>query len=666
MKKITIKNLTLQNFKGIKKRTFDFANQSVNFYGDNATGKTTIVDAFLWLLFNKNSNGASDFSIKPIDANGNVLHNVDYSVSAVFTVDDGLLTYDVELKKVLREKYTKKRGETQSTFTGHETSYFKDGAPKLLKEYQQEVDKLCSEDTFKMLTAPFYFNKMDKKTKREVLLKAIPDVSNLDVVEKNSSLYPLLEELKVLSIEELTAKYKAAASTANKQIPSYGYKIEELQSMINTETEEDDISGLEDVKTLIQAQKDYILELQEQRNTKTNLAILKAIDGEILALEEKLHQAKLVKMENDGAKLKELQEEVQNLSTTLQFKKGEKLAIGVKKVDTETLISRQEERILDLDKLIETAYQRCAEIDGAVFNGETVCPTCGQALPQEQVEHAKEMFNLDKANKLQKAIENGKQLKVEYGNIQNELNNSKLSLRSYEIEAINMQSKISEMQQELTIAEERLEQAKNQCLKSTTDEIIHLQYQIAAKREEKQQLMSESSSAGDIALTIMQESKKLDDYYGRKSRYESNIANRKRINELQQEQKQLSNEYNQAIVKVNLCESFLKEKVKLIEQDVNKLFTKVNFTMFREQINGGYEEVCYATIDGVPFDDANNAAKINAGLDIIKTLQKVEGTIAPIFIDNAESVTKFDELENTQLIKLYVKENEKELQMEVK
>ena len=104
----------------------------------------------------------------------------------------------------------------------------------------------------------------------------------------------------------------------------------------------------------------------------------------------------------------------------------------------------------------------------------------------------------------------------------------------------------------------------------------------------------------------------------------------------------------------------------MLEKEVNNLFSKVNFTMFKEQINGGYEEVCYATIDGVPFDDANNAAKINAGLDIIKTLQRVENVIAPIFIDNAESVTSFDELINTQIIKLYVKENEKELTMEVK
>ena len=132
------------------------------------------------------------------------------------------------------------------------------------------------------------------------------------------------------------------------------------------------------------------------------------------------------------------------------------------------------------------------------------------------------------------------------------------------------------------------------------------------------------------------------------------------------EQQKVANDYTQAMEKVGLVEKFLKAKVELITEDINKLFTHVKFMMFREQINGGYEEVCIATIDGVPFEDANNAAKINAGLDIIKTLQKIENLNAPIFIDNAESVTSFEELENTQLIKLYVREGVNPLQVEVK
>jgi len=44
-------------------------------------------------------------------------------------------------------------------------------------------------------------------------------------------------------------------------------------------------------------------------------------------------------------------------------------------------------------------------------------------------------------------------------------------------------------------------------------------------------------------------------------------------------------------------------------------------------------------VDGVPYrSDLNTAAKINAGLDIINTMQGFYGVTAPIFIDNAEGI----------------------------
>ena len=53
--KIRISNLKLKNFKGIKDLEIDFNNENTNIYGKNATGKTTIFDAFKWLFFDKDS-----------------------------------------------------------------------------------------------------------------------------------------------------------------------------------------------------------------------------------------------------------------------------------------------------------------------------------------------------------------------------------------------------------------------------------------------------------------------------------------------------------------------------------------------------------------------------------------------------------------------------------
>ncbi|HKL95260.1 MAG TPA: ATPase, partial [Haploplasma sp.] len=114
---------------------------------------------------------------------------------------------------------------------------------------------------------------------------------------------------------------------------------------------------------------------------------------------------------------------------------------------------------------------------------------------------------------------------------------------------------------------------------------------------------------------------------------------------------------------IDLCETFTKIKAELLEESINANFKIVNFKLFNELVNGGVEETCTATVDGVPFATVNNANRINAGLDIINALQTIYGVSAPIFIDNAEAVVEF--LNNdAQLIKLYVSAEDKQLRIE--
>jgi len=78
--------------------------------------------------------------------------------------------------------------------------------------------------------------------------------------------------------------------------------------------------------------------------------------------------------------------------------------------------------------------------------------------------------------------------------------------------------------------------------------------------------------------------------------------------------------------------------------------------MFEQQINGGIADTCETMINGVPFSDANRAAQINAGLEIIATFSKVHDTYCPIFIDNAEAVNSLFDIP-TQIVALYVNDS---------
>lgn len=114
--------LTLSNFKGVKQFILQANGHDAQIYGDNATGKTTLYDAFLWLLFDKDSQNKKDFAIKTLASDGSELHGLEHSVEGKFDLDGRIVT----LTKSYMEQWTKKRGSAEKTFTGHTTDYFID------------------------------------------------------------------------------------------------------------------------------------------------------------------------------------------------------------------------------------------------------------------------------------------------------------------------------------------------------------------------------------------------------------------------------------------------------------------------------------------------------------------------------------------------------------
>ena len=118
--------LIIRNFKGIREFTLDALGENISVFGDNATGKTTLFDAFSWLLFDKDSANRKDFDIKTLTEDGQAIHGLDHEVEAVLLLDSGK---ELTLKKTYREKWTKKRGSAKAEFTGHTVDHFIDGVP---------------------------------------------------------------------------------------------------------------------------------------------------------------------------------------------------------------------------------------------------------------------------------------------------------------------------------------------------------------------------------------------------------------------------------------------------------------------------------------------------------------------------------------------------------
>ena len=210
---IRINRLLLQNFKGVKSLEINADGANLKIYGYNATGKTTVFDAFTWVLFGKDSLGRSDFGIKTQDENGKVIHNLEHSVEVELAIDDSILT----LKKVYAEKWTKKRGSAEAEFSGHETKYFINEVPSTKKEYEQKIAMYIDENLFKTITNPLYFNEHLKWQDRRAILLSLCEgnMSDNDMLARSSEFSPLLDELKGRTVQEYSKIIKGKQTRKN-------------------------------------------------------------------------------------------------------------------------------------------------------------------------------------------------------------------------------------------------------------------------------------------------------------------------------------------------------------------------------------------------------------------------------------------------------------------
>jgi hypothetical protein len=114
-----------------------------------------------------------------------------------------------------------------------------------------------------------------------------------------------------------------------------------------------------------------------------------------------------------------------------------------------------------------------------------------------------------------------------------------------------------------------------------------------------------------------------------------------------------------------LLEKFTTYKCKTLEGDVNKLFDRIRWRLFETQINGGISECCDCLVEGISYSvSLNNAAKINAGIEIANVISKYAGYQCPMFVDNADGVDDVYPVESQQ-IKSYAIKAEKVLRVEI-
>lgn len=658
MKIIKLKSLELENFKGVKELLINF-DDNTQILGANGSGKTTVVDAFYWLFYGKDSNNRADFALKPRDEEGNEVNKLNSVVKAFVSIDGTT----IELQKIYKEKWTKKRGELEATQDGHTTTYVLKGVEVKKKEYDAFVDDLVDEEFFKLITNPLFFNTNYKwEERRNMLIKIAGDVTETEVIESNRELSALRAILEDNTIEERTKIIKQQKSAIKKQIADVPLLITEASKA------KIDITGykLDALNVDLGVLKAKKAKDEEQVFLARNGGAVADIVNAKAKINSQIAELRVMHQSKVADQLTSYVDNLNSLKGDLQDKQSQLRDENYKIAELEKEIQREESS----KETVKTEFAKVKE-QGAAAESETfdehktTCYACAQELPADKTEEMRAIFNHDKAEKIKKAENRLAELKAEGKRIVGAIEIHSKSKASIEKVKSALLKSIDETNTLISSVEQDIAQIKADAPKfedspEYTDldaelaVLITKEINIKATTEEnenfaKERVLETESSINEVQMNI--------------NKFEANSKQDARIAELEEEHAALTEKYNELEKMSFLIEQFTKTKCDMLVDRINSKFKYVTFRLFENQINGGIKEVCETYYEGVPYNAGlNNAARINGGIDIINALAAHVKVQAPIFVDNRESVTDLIDTES-QTISLVVSPENKTLKV---
>ena len=643
MKDIKIKRLTLENFKCHSFLNLVFEGNSTSIYGDNATGKTSIYDGLTCLLFGKDSSGRvigeKGVNIKPLNANGEVRdHQAITSIEAEFHVDGETVT----LRRTYQEIWTTRRGSSEAVYDGDTTNYFVDGVPMKKNAFDTRVRELVPEDLFRMLTSvSFFAGDMKWQDRRSVLFDMAGTMTDKEIMERDAAFLPLLESMGKLNLSEYKAKLlsqKKGLTGIRDDAPT---RINECQRLLQ-ELQGVDFNALREEAKALEAQRE-------------------AISKELIALEndsalgQKQLEIRGAKLERDTleSRNKAYREQQSAAGPDLQFLRTQIDGERSRLENLRTVANRTRGSLDRYDAQIQSSREQWVTVNGESFAGG-VCPTCGQALPFEQLKAATAGFEEKKQRRLADIEATATRLK-------DEKEAAVARLAELEEEEKERQARIAALEEQLRKAKDTAIQVKD--LEDYAQQLEQINGRIQTLQREYTQLMGDAAAVRDnLRYELNGINNRLDGVRGKLASEIVKDQTEKRIAELKADARNAAEALESIEKMLYTMEEFTRFKAKFVESSINDLFRIATFRLFREQANGGLEERCDVVYNGVTYMGLNNGMKINVGIDIINALSRHYGVTVPLFVDNAEAVTRLEGC-NAQVIRLVVSENDKDLRI---
>lgn len=600
--KMTLNALTIEHFKGIKRFGIAPNGCNLSITGRNKLGKTTIYDAFLWLLFGKNSAGETKFTIKPTGEPAET-ENV---VEAQFAVDGKPLL----LKKVYASKYIKTTGE----YKGSELEYYINGVPKKKNEYEAAIAEIIDEELFKLLTNPKHFTEvLDWKKRREILFSLAETKSDSELAAENPEFAEIKSDLEHMGnaselLKAISAQVKKNSERINilpKLINENSAKLVDVPVGVSEKGLADECERL---KNTIAANNEKIGKLKVWKPAESpEYTDTKAELNELLRSNDKHRRER---SENNKKLRSEYESKIRDLKTELEALKKSKTYY---ERDIETLNKKR----IDL-----TAQRK--DVTRREWKGDLTCPTCGQAMPEEKIAQAKAAF--DKRNS------------DELAEIDKSFKDVSRDLTKTIADNSTVYQRITEIEKELA---DIMPPAENSVFDLPEFEERHKE--LTEKLEKLSSQPAENPHTAEIEQ-FTEENAELESKLAENMRTAENIRKNAdmngRIAELKAEQAHLRDEQAKLQKRLDLANAFVRYKTDMITDSINGMFQTVRFKLFEpNKTNDGLQECCEAVAFGAArYGDINTAGKTLVGIDIIGTLSERYGLSVPLFVDNIDGL----------------------------
>lgn len=646
MKTVQLKSMRIQNFGNIRDLAIEFGNKTF-IKGKNESGKTTIGDAYSWLMTNRLMSGRQSDGIRPIK-NGVQEDFVDIVVEATFDIDGR----NVVIQKTQSQKWTKKTGK----FEGNINKYMINDIPKKEKEYKEYIDQnIMKPEQLEQCTSAAALLKLDTTKRRKVLFDLVQEFSDEDVIATDEKFELIRSMLLDGSIEELISRVKYQVNGRNKNDKGLQGKLDEFPARIDEVSKK--IADVAEFELAIRGLKVELNKLDEQERDLNDL--ISAYDQKSKdILELKDEQSEIVRKANEGiiSRKKRLNEDIILLE---QEKRNTENDLRMAEIDLKHADMAIECNTAELEKyqkdweeysVKEYPEENLEAIKTETFDENSlICPTCKQNFPEAEADKIRSDFEKKKAERIKKeekakaAFYKTRDKMLE--DIAEALNKASTGLKRAKKVKTEAEERIAEFNKTITelaekIAEKEMEFSQ---LPASVDMTENAEYQkITAEIAQAENALRHMANGSEQRRKIKSERDRIvSEISSYQAQIKASHEAQERVDELETQRREIAQKLANCQMELDLLKDFQKKKCEMLTEKVNALFTYTKWVLFKFNTgDDGYQEICEPSYKGVKYNERlNHGGRSLIDLDICNTFQENCNVSVPIWCDDADGLT---------------------------